>query len=74
MNNTLSFAKSLGVDPIAVYVGFDEKPIDKMEKKWEEWGTPCRLVVLRSKYRSILEPLIRHKDIVITTVPYHLKH
>ncbi|WP_028403281.1 APC family permease [Ectobacillus panaciterrae] len=119
VNNTLSFAKGLGVDPIAVYVGFNEESIDKMEKKWEEWGTPCRLVVLRSKYRSILEPLIRliktieakqenggiihiiipqfipskwwhnvlhnqsalllrmwfirHKDIVITTVPYHLQ-
>ncbi|MFD0767532.1 APC family permease [Bacillus sp. CGMCC 1.60114] len=118
VNNTISFAKSLDVDPIAVYVGFDEQSIDKMEKKWKEWGTPCRLVVLRSKYRSILEPLnrliktieakkengghihiiipqfiphkwwhhvlhnqsalllrmwfIRHKDIVITTVPYHL--
>jgi amino acid transporter len=118
VNNTLSFAKSLGVDPVAVYVGFDDESIHKMEKKWEEWGSPCRLVVLRSKYRSILEPLtrliatiekkqekgghihivipqfiprkwwhnvlhnqsalllrlwfLRHKDIVITTVPYHL--
>ncbi|MEI4801271.1 APC family permease [Bacillus sp. NPDC077411] len=118
VNNTISFAKSLDVDPIAVYVGFDEQSINKMEKKWKDWGTPCRLVVLRSKYRSLLEPLnrliktieakqeagghihiiipqfiahkwwhnalhnqsalllrmwfIRNKDIVITTVPYHL--
>ncbi|MFP3125980.1 APC family permease [Ectobacillus funiculus] len=119
VNNTLSFAKGLGTDPIAVYVGFDEESINKMQQKWKEWGTPCRLVVLRSTYRSLLEPLIRliktieakqenggyihivipqfipkkrwhnllhnqsalllrmwliqHKDIVITTVPYHLK-
>ena len=118
VNNTISFAKSVDVDPIAVYVGFDDVSINKMEKKWKEWGTPCRLVVLRSKYRSILEPLnrliktieakqkggghihiiipqfithkwwhnalhnqsalllrmwfMRNKDIVITTVPYHL--
>jgi amino acid transporter len=119
VNNTLSFAKSLRVKPIAVYVGFDDESIHKMERKWEEWGYPCRLVVLRSKYRSVIEPLnrfikvveekrgkeghihliipqfiprkgwqnllhnqtalqlriwfFRHKDVVITTVPYHLK-
>ncbi|MBM7645998.1 amino acid transporter [Scopulibacillus daqui] len=119
VNHTLSFAKSLGTDVIAVYVGFDDESIDKMEKKWEEWGAPCRLVVLKSKYRSILEPLsrliaaiekkkgehdhihilvpqflpkkwwhnllhnqsalllrvwlFRHKNVVITTVPFHLK-
>jgi amino acid transporter len=119
VNNTLSFAKSLGLNPIAVYVGFDDESIHKMERKWEEWGYPCRLVVLRSKYRSVIEPLnrfikvveekrgkeghihliipqfiprkgwqnllhnqtalqlriwfFRHKDVVITTVPYHLK-
>ncbi|MFD3448878.1 APC family permease [Microbacteriaceae bacterium 4G12] len=119
VNNTVSFAKSLGTDPFAVYVGFDNESIEKMEKKWESWGSPCRLIVLRSKYRSILEPLsrlitsieknhkggahihiiipqfiprkwwhnllhnqsalllrlwfLRHKDVVITTVPYHLK-
>ncbi|WP_416829113.1 APC family permease [Ectobacillus polymachus] len=119
VNNTLSFVKGLGVDPIAVYVGYDEESTEKMEKKWKEWDSPCRLVVLRSKYRSLLEPLvrliralesnhegsvtihvvipqfiprkwwhnllhnqsalmlrlwlIRHKDIVITSVPYHLQ-
>lgn len=119
VNNTLSFAKSLGTEVIAVYVGFDDALIENMEKKWEEWGNPCRLVVLKSPYRSILEPLsrfiqlvekseggkpdhihiimpqfiprrwwhnilhnqnafllrawlFRHKDVIITTVPYHL--
>jgi amino acid transporter len=119
VNSTISFAKSIGDNPIAVYVGFDDESINKMERKWEEWGYPCRLVVLKSKYRSVLEPLnrfikiveekrgheghihliipqfipkrgwhnllhnqtalqlrlwfLRHKDVVITTVPYHLK-
>ncbi|WP_066368067.1 APC family permease [Neobacillus fumarioli] len=119
VNNTLSFAKSLGGNPIAVYVGFDDESIRKMEHKWEEWGYPCRLVVLKSKYRSVIDPLsrfikvveekkgkqghihliipqfipkrgwqnllhnqtalqlriwfFRHKDVVITSVPYHLK-
>jgi hypothetical protein len=121
VNNTLSFAKSLDSKVIAVYVGFDDESIHKMEKQWEEWGSPCRLVCLKSKYRSLIEPItrlinvieekqgkkkygfihilipevmpvkwwhgilhnhsalllrvwfLRHKDIVITTVPFHLK-
>ncbi|MCZ8517663.1 APC family permease [Paenibacillus filicis] len=120
VNNTVTFAKSLGTEVIAVYVGFDDESIDKMEHKWEEWGNPCRLITLKSPYRSILEPisrfiqtlerweggkpdhihiivpqfiprkwwhhilhnqsalllrawLFRHKDVIITTVPYHLQ-
>jgi amino acid transporter len=119
--NTIEFAKSQNSDVIAVYVGFDDESIEKMERKWEEWGSPCRLVTLKSEYRSILSPLsrfikrvetweggkpdhinviiaqfipkkwwhyllhnqtslllrvwlLRHKDVVITTVPYHLQH
>jgi amino acid transporter len=117
--NTVSFALSQGTDVIAVYVGFDEESVARMKRKWEEWGSPCRLVTLRSEYRSLLVPLsrflktietkegypdhiqvilpqfiprrwwhyilhnqsalllrawlLRHKDVVITTVPYHLK-
>ncbi|HJV45773.1 MAG TPA: APC family permease [Bacillota bacterium] len=119
VNNTLSFAKSLGTDVIAIYVGYDDESISKMEQKWKEWGNPCRLVTLRSQYRSILGPISRflstvehregtpdhiqivlpqfiprkwwhhllhnqsalllrawflfNKDVVITTVPYHLQ-
>ncbi len=118
VNSTISFAKSLQTDFIAVYVGFDDESIQKMEEKWKEWGSPCRLVTLKSPYRSILAPLsrfiqaaeekegkpdhvhiilpqfiprkwwhqllhnqsalllrawlLRNKDVVITTVPYHL--
>lgn len=118
VNNTLSFAQSLGTDVLAVYVGYDDESIDKMEQKWKTWGNPCRLVTLRSHYRSILTPISRfihtvenregepdhiqiivpqfiprkwwhhllhnqsalllrawflfNKDVVITTVPFHL--
>lgn len=119
--NTVEFARSQNSDVVAVYVGFDDESIEKMERRWEEWGSPCRLVTLKSEYRSILRPLtrfiqraetweggkpdhinvliaqfvprkwwhyilhnqtsfllrawlLRHKDVVITTVPYHLLH
>lgn len=116
--NTISFAKSIQTDVIALYVGFTEEDIHKMEQKWEEFGTPCRLVTVKSDYRSLLNPitrflqrvethegrpdhvhliipqfipvkwwhyilhnqsavllrawLFRNKDVIITTVPYHL--
>jgi hypothetical protein len=118
VNHTLSFAQSLNTEVVAVYIGYDDESIHQMEEKWEEWGAPCRLVCLKGKYRSLIEPLsrlvtmleekhsdqmlhvlipqfipvkwwhnllhnhsalllrvwfIRHKDIAITTVPYHLK-
>ncbi|XZF77053.1 APC family permease [Bacillus sp. AL-1R] len=118
VHNTLSFAKGISTEPIAVYVGFDDESIERMEEKWEEWGNPCRLVVLKSPYRSVLAPLSRfiklieandqdshiqivipqfipkrwwhnllhnqtallirlwlisQKDVVVTTVPYHLR-
>lgn len=60
VQNTLSFAKSLGNENLlAVYVGFDDNSMHKMEEKWKLWGSPCRLVTLKSKYRSVLEPLSR---------------
>ncbi|MFT8709921.1 MAG: APC family permease [Sporolactobacillus sp.] len=118
VNNTLSFAKSIDTDVLAVYVGFDDQSIEKMQRQWQEWGNPCRLVVLQSQYRSLTNPiatfiqqiekeygedcyihilmpqfitkarwqnflhnqsalilrtwLFFHKNVVITTVPYHL--
>lgn len=120
VNNTLSFAMSIHSNVIAVYIGYDDDSIHKMEEEWKNWGSPCRLICLKSKYRSLIEPLtrlmnvieekrgggqgfihvlipeifpvkwwheilhnhtafllrvwfLRHKDIVITTVPFHLK-
>ncbi|MWC27993.1 APC family permease [Paenibacillus sp. MMS18-CY102] len=119
VNNSLSYAKSLTDNVVAVYVGFDDEEIERMEKKWEEWNPGVRLIVLRSSYRSIIRPIVRfietvewrasetdhitvlipqfitkhwwhyilhnqsglmlraylinQKNVVITTVPYHLK-
>ena len=57
--DAVSFAKSLDTDVLALYIGFDDEMIEKMEQKWETWGTPCRLLTLKSEYRSILYPLAR---------------
>ncbi|QHW31285.1 APC family permease [Paenibacillus rhizovicinus] len=56
---SISYAKSLTDNVVAVYVGFDEEEIERLEKKWEEWNPGVRLVVLRSSYRSFIRPLVR---------------
>ncbi|MHA6528927.1 APC family permease [Paenibacillus sp. BAC0078] len=62
--HSISYAKSLTDNVVAVYVGFDEEEIHKMEQKWEEWNPGVRLIVLRSRYRSIIRPLVKFIDTV----------
>lgn len=116
--NTISYAKTMSDHVVALYIGFDDEAIRKMEQKWEEWDPGVRLVVIKSRYRSIMGPLkkfidtvewktaetdhitilipqfitkhwwqnvlhnqtsfmiraylINYKDVIVTTVPYHL--
>ncbi|KAA9006588.1 APC family permease [Paenibacillus spiritus] len=62
--HSISYAKSLTDNVVAVYIGFDEEEIHKMEQKWEEWNPGVRLIVLRSRYRSIIRPLLKFIDTV----------
>jgi amino acid transporter len=62
--NSISYAKSLSDNIVAVYIGFDEEEIQKMEEKWEQWNPGVRLIVLRSRYRSVMRPLIRFIETV----------
>ncbi|WP_270170897.1 APC family permease [Paenibacillus sp. SYP-B4298] len=117
--HSLSYARSLSDQVVAVYVGFSDEELEAMERKWEQWNPGVRLVVIRSSYRSVIRPLLkfihtveakspehgpvtvlipqfitrswwhamlhnqtslllraqlfRQQDIVVTTVPYHLK-
>ncbi len=64
VSSTIGYAKSLTDNIVAVYVGFDEESIEKMEAKWEEWNPGVRLIVLRSRYRSIVKPLVKFIDTV----------
>ncbi|MDN3955371.1 APC family permease [Sporolactobacillus laevolacticus] len=120
VEQSLTYAKSLSDNVIAVYVGDSPEAIEKMNKEWEDWNPGVRLITLHSLYRSIVSPLdkfistvkykadqrgatvtvvfpqfytakwwqsllhnqsgvlikatlIRNKDVVIATVPYHFK-
>ena len=117
--STIAYAKSLSPNVVAFYVAFSPEDAKKMEERWEKWNPGVRLVVVVSRYRTLIKPLIefiRHidhyygkrkkitvllpefithkwwqrllhnqsafrirtvllarKDVVVSTVPYHLK-
>lgn len=64
VQQSISYAKSLTDNVVAVYVGFDDEETARMEEKWNEWNPGVRLIVLRSRYRSIMRPLIKFIDTV----------
>ena len=64
VSNSIGYAKSLTDDVIAVYIGFDDESIEKMERKWKEWNPGVCLVVVRSRYRSIVRPLMKLIDTI----------
>ncbi|WP_028977224.1 APC family permease [Sporolactobacillus terrae] len=120
VEQSLTYARSLSDNVIAVFVGDSPEAIQKMDDAWNAWNPGVRLVTIHSPYRSIVNPLdkfistvkykaekrgatvtvvfpqfytkkwwqsllhnqsgvlikaslIRHKDIVIATVPFHFK-
>ena len=58
----LNYARTLSSDVTAVYVETDADATAKVMDKWDRWGDGVRLVVLKSDYRSIVEPLISYLD------------
>jgi amino acid transporter len=58
----LHYAQTLSNDVTAVYVETDPAETETVRQKWEKWGDGIRLEVLRSDYRSIIEPLITYLD------------
>jgi amino acid transporter len=54
----LDYARSISDDVRAVYVNLDSKSSEEVKKDWELWGQGLPLIVLRSPYRSLMEPLL----------------
>jgi len=117
--NTIDYGKTLTGDLFAVHVSTDLAITEKLQKKWANWNPGIDLIVLRSPYRSVFDPLIDYikktdkeksddevitilipefvvkkwwhsfmhnqtglllqnllvlsSDIVVTTIPYHLR-
>ncbi|MDD4599697.1 MAG: APC family permease [Negativicutes bacterium] len=62
--NTLKYAKVIGDNVIAVHVANDEESERKVRAKWDQWDMSVELVVLRSPYRLLMNPLIEYIETI----------
>lgn len=63
VESSLNYAKALSPEHlIALYVSLDKESEKTFEEKWRKWQPDVRLVVLRSQYRSVINPLIKFID------------
>lgn len=56
----VEYAKTLSPDVRAVYVDVDPTATDRLRADWLQWGQGVPLVVLESRYRSLMEPFLEH--------------
>jgi amino acid transporter len=62
VRNTISYAKSLEVEAVALYIAFEKEDQERMKNKWAEWDPGIPLKVTYSPYRSVIEPLLKFID------------
>lgn len=75
----LRFARSLSADVTAVYISTDDEEARKIQNKWDTWGEGTRLVIVKSPYRLLLEPLLeyikalyqyrQHNEVFVVVMP-----
>jgi amino acid transporter len=58
----LQFARSISDDVRAVFVEIDPNKTVLLQQKWAQWGEDVPLVVLKSPYRSLIEPIMQYID------------
>jgi amino acid transporter len=56
----LRYARALSDDVTAVFVSTDDAAAEAVQRKWGQWGSGVRLVILSSPYRLLLEPLLAY--------------
>ncbi len=56
----LRYARALSEDVTALYVAVDEHEAQKIRDQWESWGEGIRLVILDSRYRLLIEPILEY--------------
>lgn len=55
---TLTYAKSISKDIVALHIATDEENAQKVEKKWHDWNPGVELVTVYSPYRLVIQPLL----------------
>ncbi|HSQ26658.1 MAG TPA: APC family permease [Anaerolineales bacterium] len=56
----LRYARRLSSDVTAVHVSTDPQESKKIQEKWDKFGEDCRLVILQSPYRLMIEPVLEY--------------
>ena len=57
---TLRHARSLSDNVTAVVVRFDDDDGPDLEEAWQAWDPGVELVTLRSRYHSVVRPIVRY--------------
>ncbi|MBN9502329.1 MAG: hypothetical protein BGO01_13215 [Armatimonadetes bacterium 55-13] len=65
----LAYARLTDPDCQAIHVAIDERRIADMQDEWEKYGANVPLVVLRSPYRSLIEPVLDYVDELLSENP-----
>jgi hypothetical protein len=58
----VQYALTISEDVRCCYVDIDAESTQRMEEQWKKWAPHVPFVVLKSPFRSIIEPLIRYVD------------
>jgi amino acid transporter len=56
----VEFAKSLGREWTAVHVDYNDRKTSEVQRKWKERVGEGELVILRSPYRRLIEPICKY--------------
>ena len=82
--STISYAKTLTPNVIAFYVAISVEDEQHMQEKWARWNPEVRLVVFKSRYRTIVKPLVdfieridnqvHEKQTIMVLLPQFITH
>ena len=69
--SALNYATSLSSDVTAVHVSVDAQESQKVREKWSVYGEGVRLVVLKSPYRLLVEPMMEYLETLLVQRQQH---
>lgn len=58
----LAYAKTLSDSVEAVHVELNTAATDRIKQAWDDWGCGIPLTILKSPYRSIMQPILDYVD------------
>ncbi|MCC7231186.1 MAG: APC family permease [Fimbriimonadaceae bacterium] len=65
----LNYARVTDPDCQAIHVAIDERRIAEIQETWAEFGENVPMVVLRSPYRSLIDPVLDYVDELLRENP-----